>query len=168
MLSLVARLFKALNSDSAPGQVAFGFALAMIPGFTPFFSLLTVLVLLIACILRINLSAFILGVIAFSVVGYALDPVSANLGEWILTLPGLTETFTSLYQNEWFRISAFNNTVTMGGLVIALALLIPVTLISRILILQYRKRLLSWVNKLKIVQVLNDTESTEIYTTFAE
>ena len=168
MLSLLARLFKALNSEAAPGQVAFGFALAMIPGFTPLFSLINLAVLLLACILRVNFSAFILGVVVFSAIGYLLDPVSAELGEYLLTLPSLTDTWTQLYQNDWMRISSFNNTVAMGGLVISVCLLVPVTLVSRILILQYRKRVLNWVNRLKIVQALKATKFWSIYSKFSE
>jgi len=168
MLTLLARLFKALNSDSAPGQVAFAFALAMIPGFTPLFSLINLLVLLLAMVLRINFSAFIFGVAIFSLIGYGLDPASAALGEKILNAPELRDVWTSLYQNEWVRISSFNNTITMGGLVISLVLLIPVTLLSRVLILQYRHRLLAWVNRLKIVQALKASKFWYLYTTFAE
>ena len=76
-------------------------------------------------------------------VGYLIDPLSASLGETILTNPELRETWTELYQNEWARVSAFNNTIAMGGFVIALILLLPVTIISRLLILQYRHRLLA-------------------------
>ena len=157
-----------MNSEAAPGQVAFGFALAMIPGFTPLFSLINLVVLLLACILRVNFSAFILGVVVFSAIGYLLDPVSAELGEYFLTLPSLTDTWTQLYQNDWMRISSFNNTVAMGGLVISVCLLVPVTLVSRILILQYRKRVLNWVNRLKIVQALKATKFWSIYSKFSE
>ena len=115
-----------------------------------------------------NFSAFILGVVVFSAIGYLLDPVSAELGEYFLTLPSLTDTWTQLYQNDWMRISSFNNTVAMGGLVISVCLLVPVTLVSRILILQYRKRVLNWVNRLKIVQALKATKFWSIYSKFSE
>lgn len=168
MLTLLARLFKALNSDSAPGQVAFGFALSMIVGFTPLLSLLNLIVLLIACVLRINLSAFLLGVVVFSALGYLLDPVSASVGEALLTLPSLQALWTEAYQSDWLRVLAFNHTITLGGLVIALVALIPVTLIARVLILQYRHRLLAWVNRLKIVQVIKASKFWALYTMFAE
>jgi uncharacterized protein (TIGR03546 family) len=130
--------------------------------------LINLVVLLLACILRVNFSAFILGVVVFSAIGYLLDPVSAELGEYLLTLPSLTDTWTQLYQNDWMRISSFNNTVAMGGFVISVLLLVPVTLVSRILILQYRKRVLNWVNRLKIVQALKATKFWSIYSKFSE
>lgn len=167
MLTLLARLFNAINSDAAPGQVAFAFALSMIVGFTPLWSFLNLFVLLIVLIVRVNVSAFLFGAVVFSLLGYLIDPLSASLGETILTYPELRETWTELYQNEWARVSAFNNTIAMGGFVIALILLLPVTLISRMLILQYRHRLLAYVNRLKIVQVLKASKFWALYTTFA-
>lgn len=167
MLSLLARLLKAINSDSAPGQVAFAFALSMIVGFTPLWSFLNLFVLLIVLLVRINVSAFLFGVIIFSILGYLVDPISAIVGETILTHAELNQLWTDLYQNEWARVLAFNNTITMGGLVIALILLLPMTAVSRMLILQYRHRLLAYVNRLKIVQVLKASKFWALYTTFA-
>jgi len=168
MLTLFARLLNALNSDSAPGQVAFAFALSMIVGLTPFWSLLNLFVLLIVLVLRVNVSAFIFGVMLFSIVGYLIDPLSAATGEMALMAPSLQDTWTSLYQNEWMRVLAFNNTVTMGGFIIALVLLIPVTLVSRMLIIQYRHRVLTYINRLKVVQVLKASKLYGLYRTFSE
>ena len=167
MLTFLAKLLSALNSEASPGQEAFAFALAMIVGFTPFWSFINLFVLLIALLLRINFSAFIFGVMVFSLVGYAVDPLSARLGETLLLNPDLRETWTAMYQNEWLRILAFNNTVTLGGLIIGLIALIPVTVASRLLVLQYRHRFMAWINKLKVVQMLKASKFYHLYNTFA-
>ena len=167
MLTFLAKLLSALNSEASPGQVAFAFALGMIVGFTPFWSFLNLFVLLIALMVRINFSAFIFGVMVFSLLGYALDPVSIHIGETLLLNPDLRDTWTSLYQNEWLRISAFNNTLTLGGLLLALVALIPVTVISRLLVIQYRHRFMAWMNKLKVVQMLKASKFYALYNTFA-
>ncbi|MDF1764474.1 MAG: TIGR03546 family protein, partial [Oleibacter sp.] len=140
MLTLLAKLFSALNSESAPGQVAFAFALAMIVGFTPFLSVINLFVVLVVMFLRINVSAFLLGVLVFSAIGYMIDPLSIMLGEWLLLKPELRSFWTDLYQNEWMRVLAFNHTVTLGGFCIALIALLPMTLIMRQLVIQYRHR----------------------------
>jgi uncharacterized protein (TIGR03546 family) len=168
MLTLFARLLNALNSDSAPGQVAFAFSLSLFVGLMPFLSVFNLLILLLVLILRVNLSAFIFGVMLFSLIGYLIDPLSASLGEAVLLAPGLQETWTSLYQNEWMRVLAFNNTVTMGGFLIALVSLLPVTYLSRVLIIQYRHRVLAYINRLKVVQVLKASKVYALYRTFAE
>ena len=168
MLTLFAKLLNALNSDSAPGQVAFAFALSLFVGLMPFWSLSNLLILLFVLMLRVNVSAFVFGVMLFSLIGYLIDPLSAALGESILLEPSMRATWTELYQNSWMRVLAFNNTVTMGGFVIALLALIPVTLLTRILIIQYRQRVLATVNRMKIVQVLKASKFYSIYRTFSE
>ncbi len=167
MLTFLAKLLSALNSEASPGQVAFAFALAMIVGFTPFWSFINLFVLLIALMVRINFSAFIFGVMVFSLVGYAVDPLSIRIGEALLLNPDLKDTWTSMYQNDWLRISAYNNTLTLGGLIIALIALIPVTIASRMLVIQYRHRFMAWMNKLKIVQMLKASKFYHLYNTFA-
>lgn len=167
MLTLLAKLFKALNSESSPGQIALAFSLAVIIGLTPFTSLHNILVLLLAFIIRVNLSAFFLGVAVFSGIGYLIDPLSASLGETILNNASLYDSWTQLYQNDFWRMMAFNNTLVMGGFTLALIAFIPVFIVSRMLIVMYRDKLLAWVNKLKIVQALKAGKFYNIYQSLA-
>ena len=60
MIAMLAKLLKALNSDSAPGQIALAFALGLITGLTPLCSLHNLIVVFFACIIRLNFSAFLL------------------------------------------------------------------------------------------------------------
>ena len=66
MLRAIAKLLKALNSESNPVQISLAFCFALIAGFTPLLSLHNLLVLFLVLILRVNLSAFILGLGVFS------------------------------------------------------------------------------------------------------
>ena len=168
MIAMLANLLKALNSDSAPGQVALAFALALITGLTPLFSLHNLLIIFIACIVRINFGAFLLATAFFSGLAYLLDPAAIALGESLLTNSDYQELWTGLYQNELLRISGFNNTLVMGSLVIALIAFIPVLLLSRWLILVYRVRLMAWVDKLKITKLLKASKFYKAYQALAE
>jgi uncharacterized protein (TIGR03546 family) len=168
MIAMLANLLKALNSDSAPGQVALAFALALITGLTPLFSLHNLLIIFIACIVRINFGAFLLATAFFSGLAYLLDPAAIALGESLLTNSDYQELWTGLYQNELLRISGFNNTLVMGSLVIALIAFIPVLLLSRWLILAYRDRLMVWVDKLKITKLLKASKFYKAYQALAE
>ncbi|OUS41135.1 TIGR03546 family protein [Oleispira antarctica] len=168
MIAMLANLLKALNSDSAPGQVALAFALGLITGLTPLFSLHNVLIIFIACIVRINFGAFLLATAFFSGLAYLLDPAAIALGESLLTNSDYQEFWTGLYQNELLRVSGFNNTLVMGSLVIALIAFIPVLLLSRWLILAYRDRLMVWVDKLKITKLLKASKFYKAYQALAE
>lgn len=168
MIAMLAKLLKALNSDSAPGQIALAFALALITGLTPLFSLHNVLIVFIACIVRVNFGAFLLGTLFFSGLAYLLDPVAIALGESVLT-HGSAQTFlTELYQSDFWRATRFNNTLVIGSLIIALVAFIPVLLISRWLISAYRNKLMVWVDKLKITKLLKASKFYKVYQALAD
>lgn len=168
MIAMLAKLLKALNSDSAPGQVALAFALAVITGLTPLFSLHNILILLIACILRINFGAFILGTLFFSGLAYLIDPAAVSIGESILTNTSYQAFWTDLYQSDFWRATRFNNTLVLGSIVVALIAFIPVLLLSRWLILAYRHKLMVWVDKLKITKLLKASKFYKVYQALAE
>ena len=168
MIAMLAKLLKALNSDSAPGQIALAFALALITGLTPLFSLHNVLILLIACIVSINFGAFILGTLFFSGLAYLVDPAAVSIGESLLTNVSYQGFWTDLYQSDFWRATRFNNTLVLGSLVIAVIAFIPVLLLSRWLISAYRHKVMAWVDKLKITKVLKASKFYKIYQAIAE
>lgn len=168
MFTMLAKLLKALNSDSAPGQIALAFALSVITGLTPLFSLHNVLILLLACILRINFGAFVLGTAFFSGLAYLIDPVAIALGESILMNPDWQASLTSLYQSDFWRATRFNHTLVLGSLMVALVAFIPIFILSRVLIVGYRHKLMAWVEKLKITKLVKASKFYKVYQSVAD
>lgn len=168
MIAMLAKLLKALNSDSAPGQIALAFALGLITGLTPLFSLHNLFVIFFACIVRLNFSAFLLATAFFSGIAYLLDPAAVALGESLLTHPDYQAFWTALYQSELFRVMALNNTLILGSLLIAIIAFIPVLLLSRWLISTYRVKFMVWVEKLKITKLLKASKFYKVYQAIAE
>jgi len=162
------KLFKALNSEASPWQLAFAIAFGLVVGLTPLMSLHNVLLVLLVFMLRVNLSAFFLATGFFTGLAYLLDGVSLSVGEAILTNPSLQSFWTSLYQSEFWQLTHFNHTLTMGSLVIALILFVPVALLSKYLIVTYRHRLMVWVGKLKVVQMLKASKFYGLYGAFSD
>lgn len=163
MIEMLAKLLKALNSESNPSQISLAFAMGMIVGFTPLMSMHNLVILFLACILRINFSGFILAVTAFSGIAYLLDPLFMQMGTALLIEESLHPFWTSLYQSDFWRISQFNNTLTLGSLFVSLLLFLPVVLLFRVLIIKYRVHILSWVKKLKLVQMFQGNQFYKIY-----
>lgn len=163
MLRLIANLLKILNSESAPAQISLALAFGMIVGLTPFWSLHNLVVLFLVCILRVNLSAFLVGVAVFSGFAYLLDPLMENVGTKLLTDPSLREFWTTLYNTTGWRLTRFNNTLTLGSFVCAVSAAIPFFFLSQVIIKQYRLRLLAWVNRLKVVTWLRATPFYRAY-----
>ena len=166
MLTMLARLLNALNSESAPWQLSLAIVMGMFVGLGPIAAVYNIFILFLACIIRINLSAFILSVLGFSGIAYFVDQYSIAVGESLLNNPEYIEMWTQWYQNEWLRILAFNHTLTLGAIVLSCILSIPVYLLSLLLVKVYRDRFLSWINKLKIMQVIKGSKFYTLYQMF--
>lgn len=168
MLRAFARLLKALNSETEPGQISLAFCFSMIVGLTPFMSLHNVLVLLLALLLRVNLSAFILGLIFFSGLAFLLDPFFDRIGLALLTAGSLEGLWTMLYNSALWRIERFNNSVVMGSLFVSLLLFLPLYYTGNLLIRRYRKHLLAWVNKTRIMHAFKASKLYHAYRSVSE
>lgn len=167
MFSILAKLLKALNSDASPSQISLATCLALVVAFTPMFSWHNALVLLIALVVRVNLSAFLVSLAGFSLLAWFVDPLSASVGEQLLTAPSLQATWVSLYQYDFLRITQFNHTLVMGGLVVSLLAFLPVFFLSRFLVVQYRAKVLAWVERLWIAKFIKGSKFYRIYQSIA-
>ncbi|WP_158768531.1 DUF2062 domain-containing protein [Paraglaciecola sp. L1A13] len=167
-MQLLAKLLKALNSDDSPWQLAFGVMLGMIMGLTPFLGLHSVFILFIVLFLRVNLSTFLLAYALFSGFTLLLNPMMADIGESLLTSPGLTGLWTSLYNSTFGQLTQFYHTLTLGSLLFSLILAPFILILSKVLVVQYRVRFMQWINKLKIVQFLKGSRIYQIYQTLGE
>ncbi len=167
MLKILAKLLRALNSDASPGQISLGFVAGLIVGLTPLWTLHNVLVVFLLLVLRINLSAFLISWAVFSGIAYLIDPLTESVGASLLSAASLKEFWTTLYNSDFWRLTHFNNTLTLGSLVTALVVALPLFFISRVLIIKYRAHVLAWVQKLKVVQLIKASKFWRIYETFA-
>ena len=163
MLRLIARLLRVLNSETNPGQISLGFCFAMVAGLTPLMSLHNLVVFLLILILRVNLSAFLLGLGVFSGVAYLLDPLFHWYGWHILTAPSLEGLWTSLYNSTLWRLARFNNTMVMGSMVFSLALFVPLYFLSNSLIRRYRAHVLAWIQKTRLMQIFKASKVYQLY-----
>jgi len=167
MIQLVANLLKLLNSEAEPAQISLALCLSMVLGFTPLFSLHNLIILFAVCVVKVNLSAFLLGWAVFSGIAWLGDPLFHGLGNWILTLPALEGLWTALYNISLFRLARFINTVVMGSLISALVLFVPLLLVFNRLITAYRDKLLALVNKSRLMQIFKASKIYDVYKALA-
>lgn len=163
MLTIIAKIFKTLNSETEPFQISLALCLAMIAGLTPLWNLHNFIVLLLVLLLRVNLTTFILAWFGFSGMAYLLDPVLHAFGLHILTTDALRGIWTSLYNSTLWRLSNYNNSLLMGSLILSLGLFVPLFFLSNIFIRKYREHILAWVMKSRIVQALKASKFYGIY-----
>jgi len=163
MLKALARILKVLNSETEPSQISLAFCLALITGFTPLWSLHNLIVFLLALIIRVNLSTFILGTVVLSGMAYLLDPIFSWIGVIVLTADPFESLWTGLYNITLFRLAKFNNSIVMGSLLVSLALFVPTLILANLAIRSYRERVLQWVRKSRVVEALTATRFYSLY-----
>ena len=163
MLTMIAKLLKVLNSEAEPAQISLAFCFALLSGFVGFFSPLNLIVLLIVFLLRVNLSAYFLGSAFFSGIAYLLDPLFHWIGLQVLTAAALKPLWTTLYNSTIWRLQRFNNTVMMGGIVVATLAFVPFLLLSNVLIRKYREHVLAWVQKSRLMKFFLASRLYSIY-----
>lgn len=160
-MTLLVKLFKALNANQYPGQIALSFVLGMIMGLTPLLFPHNLLTLALVFLLRINLSAVLVSLAFFSGLAYLLDPVFNQVGLAVLQMPSLEGMFTNMYNDAFWRLMHFNNTVVLGSVLVSYALAIPAFFIFLVVIRAYRHAFLKWVSKFKIIQLLKGSDKVK-------
>lgn len=163
MLRMLANLLKVLNSETEPGQISLAFCFAMIAGFTPFWSLHNLIVLLLVLVIRVNLSAFLLGLAFFSGLAFLLDPLFHRIGLAVLTAGPLEGLWTSLYNSTLWRLERFNNSIVMGSLVVSLLLSVPLYPALNWAIRKYRDHVMQWILRTRVMQAFTASRFYSMY-----
>ncbi|MCK4908283.1 MAG: TIGR03546 family protein [Planctomycetes bacterium] len=158
-LKFIRKLFKILNGDISPHQIAAGIAFGAILGLTPVLSLHNLIVLLLICIIRVNVSSAIFSMAIFKLLGYVVDPyLSHPLGYLLLVKwEFLTPFWTTLYNLPLLPLTNFNNTVALGGLIISLVIFYPNLILSRKGVIAYRTSVQPKLEKMKIFKLFKGT-----------
>tara|TARA_R110002124_G_scaffold219424_1_gene385310 strand:- start:18994 stop:19518 length:525 start_codon:yes stop_codon:yes gene_type:complete len=165
LLKYIAKLLKALASEASPNQLAGGFILGMIIGLTPIASIHNLLIIVLVVVLKVNIGMVILAFLVFSGIAYLADPLFHSFGIWMLELESMQDLWTSMYNNEFWAITKFYNTVVLGSFISALLLCIPMFPLTKIGVVQYRKHIHEKVMKTKFVKALKGTKLYSVYQT---
>ncbi len=165
-LKIISKIFRILNAEATPRQIAGGVALGMIIGLTPTFSLHNVVVVFLIMVIRVNLTAAILSMFAFDLVGFALDPLSDWLGYSILISTTLRPVWVEAYNASVIPFTHFNNTVVMGSVVISLILLYPVFLSTQYGVVRYRTDLAAKFQQWRIVKAIKMSRFYKYYQSY--
>jgi len=163
MIQMIAKLLKVMNSETDPGQISLALCLAMVAGLTPLASLHNLFILLLVLLLRVNLSAFMLGLVFFTGIAYLLDPVFDRIGLGLLSAGALEGLWTEFYNITLLRLAKFNNTIVMGSLVFSLIAFFPMYGLVSLLIRRYREHILAWIRKTRVMQMLKTSKLFSAY-----
>jgi uncharacterized protein (TIGR03546 family) len=163
-LKIIKDFVAILREGQTPRQVAGGFMLGSIVGFSPVTTLQGLVVWLIILLFDVNLGAALLAFTLCGLCAYLLDPVFHLLGYQILTnIDALRPFWTMLYNAPVAPLTRFNNTVVMGSFVCALVLALPIYFGFKHLVIAYRKTIGARVEKMKIYQVIRHSGLVQWY-----
>ena len=129
----------------------------------PGFSILLILLLMMVCVIKANLSLLVLVWGLFEAVAYIADPALQQLGYVLLSAEPLQSIWFSLAQSNFWALTAFNNTLVMGSTLAIIALWLPVYFLIRVLIVKYRQKIQDTFKQFKITQLLKGSKIFHIY-----
>ena len=155
-IQLLSNFFKILRAGQTPRQVASGFALGSIAGFSPHLTLQGLLVWLMILVLDVNLSAAIFSFTLFAMVAYLLDPLLHQLGYVLLVqVDSLRGLWTTLYNAPIAPLTRFNNTLVLGSFLGGIVLSPFIYYGMKRFVVAYRTHLFARIERWKIYQVLS-------------
>jgi uncharacterized protein (TIGR03546 family) len=163
VLQFISKFIKVLRAGATPAQIAGGFMFGFIIGLMPFMTLQGVGLMAIMFLINVNLAAATFAMFASSFVAFLFDPLFHDLGFYMLTMPALHGTWTSLYNMPVAPLSRFNNTVVLGSFAAGIILALPVFLLVRKGVISYRSGLEDKIKKWKIVRWITGSKLATWY-----
>ncbi|MBR2363344.1 MAG: TIGR03546 family protein [Spirochaetaceae bacterium] len=138
MLGYLLNLFKSLNSNSHPGEIAHGAALGVIMGMIPKDNVLWYILFVLFFFIRINKAVYLLVTLGVSLCIAPADMMLDAMGYQVLMFEPLVPVYRQLLEIPFVAYTKFNNTVVMGSLAAGLILYIPVYVLIRLLVKLWR------------------------------
>lgn len=163
MLTILAKLLRFLNSNQNPSQLAFAVCFGLAIGLMPGFSLFLLILLMMVCLIKANISILLAVWGLFEALAYIADPAIHQIGYSLLTSESLQTIWISLSQSSFWILTAFNNSLVMGSAVVIIALWLPVYFLVRLLVIQYREQIQDVFEQLKITQWLKGSQFFHVY-----
>jgi len=164
LMNFIFKLIKTLHTKDAPHNLAIGFALGSIIGMTPLLSLHNLIVFIIILILNVNIGAAFFGIFFFDCFAYIFDDQFHSLGYFLLVkLKFLKPFWTCLYNIPIAPLTKFYNTVVLGSLLVSLVTFLPVYWGFKQIVKLYQLKVVSKVNRLKIMKIIQGNNLYQIY-----
>ena len=152
------RLFRILNSELTPNQIAVGVMFGMFAGLVPL-GPNTLGLLALALLARCSFSATLLALAIFQLLAWPLAPVSERLGQAILqnlsAFDPVWRTIVHAPVLAWMELSRY---VVFGGYVVGLVLAVPVFLLVRRFVATYRTSFLRFLEERRPIRALRGRE----------
>ncbi len=162
--NLIKSFIGIFREGQTPAQVAGGFALGSLIGFSPMLTLQGVIVWLFILVLDVNIAAALLAITVCKLVAYLIDPLFHSIGFYLLVNVGsLQGLWTTMYNAPIAPLTRFNNTIVMGSFAFALVCFVPVYIGMKRAVVAYRTHVSAHLKKWKVYQVLDKSKVVNYY-----
>ena len=167
LIKFIQSLLKALNSEGTPGQVAAGIALGAALGLTPLLNLHNLVVVACAFLFTVSIPGVMLGWLAFTPLGFALDPLFDVVGVALLVdVAALQGLWTWMFNVPVLPLTNFNNTVVLGSILVWLAASIPIFFAARWAVTRYRATLYERMQRWPVFRAVKASKAYNVYRMF--
>ena len=127
LIKILKKLIKLIMDNKDPKQIAVGFSFGMLLGLAPSNLFYLLIVLFCVSLFKVNVSGAFFGTLVFGVLSYVIDPISNQIGVFLLiSQQGLIPFWTLLYNIPVLPWLNFNNTLMLGSIVLGLLSFVPV------------------------------------------
>lgn len=148
----------AIASKASPEQLASGVVLGLFLAF-PLTNILYMIVMwTLILFLNVNIAMVLLSAVLFSLFSFVFDPASHALGIFFLEILPLDNFWVILSNLPVVPFLQFNNTVMLGGIVLALLLSFPVYKGAILLVIWFRRVVVAKIANLPVVKALKATK----------
>ena len=155
IITWFAKVFVAINSNKKTSQVALAISFAFLLALVPKANLFWISLFTLTFFLKINQAVEMVFIAAFSLTLDFLDAFLDRIGFAILTVPSLGDFFTKLFNSPFFYMTKYYNSIVMGGLVVGLAMFLPIYFLSKYLVDVYRDKFREKIANNKIVKAVS-------------
>jgi uncharacterized protein (TIGR03546 family) len=159
----VVALLKLLHSDNSDSKIAWAFLLGLFASVSPILSLQGIFFVLIAAFIRVQLAAFLLSWLLFSIVSFLFVGSFHSIGFHFLSLESMNPIYITMQKNTVLSLTRFNNTVVLGGLLTVLFLSPAFLLVFKWAIQKYRAVFVSFITSTKVYYFIKSTFLLKLY-----
>ena len=154
MIKSIVKLFKALNANVNPGEIAHAFSCGILLGLMPKDNLLWYLVFVFILFIRINKPMYLIMILIGATFSPVLDGLFDTVGYAFLTIPSLAGFFGTLLEIPFVGFTKFNNSVVMGSLLCGLVLYVPLYFLGRLFVSLWRKHIAAAIRQSKLAKLI--------------
>lgn len=165
-MKIIRQIWEAFASSikgfDSPRQLALGLTFGMMLGLLPKDSLFPYALGLIALLTNANLLTLIVSGFVFSSIGPLADPLTHQIGQWVLTFDPFEPAWIWLCQIPIVPWTRFTNTVVMGSLVLGIVTSVPTYAVSTQFFHKYGNAFFNLVFKNRFANWLIGSSKPEI------